>query len=77
MNEERGTSLADAYRHFPDKAYGTFPEAIRFSGMSRTGLYEALKRQHITAKKAGRRTLISFEDLRAYIANLPTYQAGA
>lgn len=59
------------------KAYGTFPEAIQFSGISRTGLYEALKRQDITAKKAGRRTLLSFADLEAYLASLPTYQPGA
>lgn len=55
----------------------TIPEAVKLSGMSRTALYEALKRQDITAKKAGRRTLISFADLEAYLANLPAYQVGA
>lgn len=59
------------------KAYGTMPEAITFSGMSRSALYEALKRGDLTARKAGRRTLISFADLEAYLASLPTYQAGA
>ena len=59
------------------KAYGTLPEAVQFSGMSRTSLYEALKRQDITARKAGRRTLISFADLQAYLASLPEYKAGA
>lgn len=59
------------------KAYGTLPEAVQFSGMSRTSLYEALKNQSISAKKCGRRTLISFADLEAYLASLPTYQAGA
>lgn len=59
------------------KDYGTIPEAVQFSGMSRTALYEALKRKDITAKKAGRRTLISFADLHAYLASLPQYQAGA
>ena len=55
----------------------TIPEAVKISGISRTGIYEALRRKDITARKAGRRTLISFADLQAYLANLPTYQAGA
>ncbi len=59
------------------KAYGTLPEAIRFSGLSRTSIYEALKRGDLKARKAGRRTLISFADLEAYLASLPAYQAGA
>lgn len=59
------------------KAYGTVPEAVQFSGMSRTSIYEALKRGDLSARKAGRRTLISFADLAAYLANLPAYQGGA
>ncbi|HEV2123451.1 MAG TPA: helix-turn-helix domain-containing protein [Chloroflexota bacterium] len=55
----------------------TIPEAVKLSGMSRSSLYEALKRQDLSAKKAGRRTLISFADLQAYLASLPSYQAGA
>lgn len=54
----------------------TIPDAVKLSGMSRTAIYDALKRQDITARKAGRRTLISFADLQAYLASLPTYQAG-
>lgn len=59
------------------KAYGTIPEAVIYSGMSRTALYEALKRGELNARKAGRRTLISFADLQAYLASLPEYKAGA
>ena len=59
------------------KAYGTMPEAVLFSGMSRTSIYEALKRGDLSARKAGRRTLISFARLEAYLAGLPTYQAEA
>jgi excisionase family DNA binding protein len=55
----------------------TIPDAVRASGMSRTALYDALKRGDITAKKAGRRTLINFADLAAYLATLPQYQPGA
>ena len=55
----------------------TIPEAVKASGISRTALYDALKRQDISARKAGRRTLIMFSDLQAYLASLPAYQAGA
>jgi len=53
----------------------TIPDAVKASGMSRTSIYEALKRGDLSARKAGRRTLISFADLQAYIASLPAYQA--
>jgi excisionase family DNA binding protein len=55
----------------------TIPDAVRLSGCSRSALYEALKRGDLTARKAGRRTLIIFSDLEAYLASLPTYRAGA
>lgn len=54
----------------------TIPDAVKATGMSRTSIYEALKRGDLTARKAGRRTLITFADLQAYLASLPTYQAG-
>jgi len=55
----------------------SIPDAIRVSGMSRTSIYEALKRGDLSARKAGRRTLISFADLQAYLDSLPSYQARA
>jgi hypothetical protein len=54
----------------------TIPDAVKATGMSRTSIYEAMKRG-LPARKAGRRTLIMVADLKAYLANLPTYQAGA
>lgn len=54
----------------------TVPEAVKASGLSRSALYEAMRRGDVAARKAGRRTLIPFEDLEAYIASLPTYRAG-
>lgn len=54
----------------------TIPEAVKLSGMSRSAIYEALKNQALAARKASRRTLILFADLEAYLASLPTYQAG-
>jgi excisionase family DNA binding protein len=55
----------------------TIPDAVKASGMSRSSIYEALKRGDLSARKAGRRTLISFTDLQAYIAALPEYRTGA
>ena len=55
----------------------TIPDAVKASGMSRSSIYEALKRGDLSARKAGRRTLISFSDLQAYLASLPEYKAGA
>jgi excisionase family DNA binding protein len=54
----------------------TIAEAVRVSGVSRTSLYEALKRGDLTARKAGRRTLISFAELQVFLAGLPEYQPG-
>ena len=59
------------------KAYLRVPDAVEYSGLSRTGLYDALKRGDIAARKAGKRTLIAVADLDAYLASLPTYQTGA
>ncbi|WP_447932940.1 helix-turn-helix domain-containing protein [Sphingopyxis fribergensis] len=53
----------------------TIPSAVKISGLSRTSIYEALKRGDLTAVKAGRRTLISYGDLEAYIRGLPPYQS--
>lgn len=55
----------------------TIPDAVKATGMSRSALYEAMKRGDLIARKAGRRTLISFADLEAYLASLPTFQAEA
>ena len=43
----------------------------------RAHVMEALKRGDLTARKSGRRTLIAFADLEAYLANLPTYRPEA
>lgn len=55
----------------------TIPDAVKASGMSRTSIYAALKRGDLTARKAGRRTLITFADLTAFLDRLPAYQAEA
>jgi excisionase family DNA binding protein len=54
----------------------TIPDAVKLSGLSRSAIYEAMRRKDIVAHKAGRRTLLRYSDLDAYLASLPTYQAG-
>jgi excisionase family DNA binding protein len=53
----------------------TIPDAVKASGMSRTTIYAALKRGDLSARKAGRRTLIPIADLERFLAALPAYQA--
>lgn len=52
------------------------PDAVKATGISRTSIYEALKRGDLTAVKAGRRTLIRYADLEAYMGRLQPYKAG-
>lgn len=47
-------------------------QAVEASGLTRSHLYEAMKKGELTARKAGRRTIIMTEDLRRYIENLPS-----
>lgn len=54
----------------------TIPEAVKISGLSRSRIYECLQAGAISAKKAGRRTLIPYAALEAYLASLPAYGAG-
>jgi len=61
----------------PESIAVTIPKAVELSGLSRSAIYEALKSKALIAKKAGRRTLIPVAELKAYLASLPTYQAGA
>lgn len=77
LGQAKGFDLMNKQSGFIPKAYGTMPQAVEFSGLSRTSIYEALKRGELSARKAGRRTLIAFADLEAYLASLPAYQAGA
>lgn len=55
----------------------TIPEAVKASGISRSSIYEALRSGDLSARKAGRRTLIPYADLQAYLASLPEYPVDA
>jgi excisionase family DNA binding protein len=47
------------------------PEACRLLGLGRTTLYQAIKSGELRALKAGRRTLISRQDLEDYLKSRP------
>jgi excisionase family DNA binding protein len=55
----------------------TVQEAVAATRMTRTFIYEALKRGDLRARKSGRRTLILTEDLNRFVADLPEYRAAA
>jgi excisionase family DNA binding protein len=55
----------------------TILNAAKVTGLSRTGIYDALNTGKLTAKKAGRRTLIPYDDLQIYLQSLPDYHTEA
>jgi excisionase family DNA binding protein len=55
----------------------TVAEACAAARIGRTTLYEAIKRGDLVAAKYGRKTLIRVDDLRKWLARLPTVGAKA
>jgi excisionase family DNA binding protein len=54
----------------------SIPEAMRRLGISRDLIYRAINSGGLKARKLGRRTLITDDDLRAFLAALPTIGEG-
>jgi len=55
----------------PAKIAYTIRQAVLASGLSRSSIYEAIKRGDLVARKLGKRTLILDEDLRHFLVTLP------
>lgn len=55
----------------------SIPDAVKATGLSRSAIYEALRRGDLTARKAGRRTLIACSDLQAFLDALPQFRPEA
>lgn len=51
----------------------TINDAVRFSGLSRSSIYEALARDDIKGVRAGRRTLVLTQSLCSYVESRPPY----
>lgn len=49
----------------------TIAEAIDATGIKKTNLYEAIKSGELKVRKRGHRTLIRYEDLKAFVDALP------
>ena len=50
----------------------TIEGAVKVSGLARSRIYELMGKGELVARKAGRRTLIMGDSLRAYLENLPS-----
>ena len=46
-------------------------EAAKAAGVGRTTIFEAIRKGQIAAKKVGRRTIITTDDLDAWLKSLP------
>ncbi|WP_027167297.1 hypothetical protein [Mesorhizobium sp. WSM3224] len=53
----------------------TIDEAVARSGLGRTKIFENIKLGKLTARKAGRRTIILSDDLSAFLKALPVREA--
>jgi excisionase family DNA binding protein len=51
-------------------------EAAKAAGIGLTKLREEIRAKRLIARKLGRRTLISAEDLNAWASNLPQIEGG-
>jgi len=54
-----------------DRIAYTLPEAARIAGVSRTRMFEAVRKQELTVRKAGRASIVIHDDLVAWIQSLP------
>lgn len=55
----------------------TVSEACAAARIGRTTLYEAIKSGDLVAAKCGRKTIIRVDDLRQWLARLPTIGSNA
>jgi hypothetical protein len=52
------------------------PEAARIAGVSRTRIFDAVRREELTIRKAGRSSIVTHDDLMAWINSLPVKGKG-
>jgi hypothetical protein len=49
----------------------SLPEAARIAGVSRTRIFEAVRKRELTIRNAGRASIVTYDDLLAWIRSLP------
>jgi hypothetical protein len=47
------------------------PEAARIAGVSRTRIFDAVRRQELTIRKAGRSSIVIRDERMAWVKSLP------
>ncbi|QGM98431.1 helix-turn-helix domain-containing protein [Methylocystis parvus] len=52
-------------------------ETARITSLGRTALYEEIRAGRLKSRKAGRRTIVLADDIRAWLASLPQAQPAA
>jgi hypothetical protein len=54
-----------------DRVAYSLPDAARIAGVSRTRIFEAVRKQELTIRKAGRASIVTHDDLLAWTNSLP------
>jgi hypothetical protein len=54
-----------------DRIAYSLPEAARIAGVSRTRIFDAVRGRELTVRKAGRSSIVTHDDLLAWIRSLP------
>lgn len=54
-----------------DRIAYTLPEAARIAGVSRTRIFDAVRREELTIRKAGRSSIVTHDELLLWIRSLP------
>ncbi len=49
----------------------SIPDAVKMTGVGRSSLYAAIKTGALSVRKAGRRTVVPVDALKAWLAGLP------
>lgn len=63
--------------HSFDRIAYSIEETARIASLGRTALYAEINAGRLRARKAGRRTIVLADDLRAWLASLPQINGAA
>jgi excisionase family DNA binding protein len=63
--------------HLSGRVAHSIAEVCAHTGLGRDSVYDAIRNGKLTARKFGRRTLVTDDDLRRFLAGLPTLDLAA